>query len=104
MMCFAVLIARAIGTKRLKDDHSSQNATTSGEFFSRCPNLRSFLLEQLKLATSQSVDALHPILYPILLMLSRLRPSFTDDVNDPYSVIPFIDYVKGCDGLRHYMV
>lgn len=55
MMCFGALIRRSIGMKKpqREDNILSQNSVTSNEFFARHPELRSFLLEQLKIATSQ---------------------------------------------------
>ncbi len=55
-----------------------KRAITGAEFFHRFPLLHSYLLEQLTAAAKalQSPSAqLHPSLYPILVLLARLRPS-----------------------------
>lgn len=55
-----------------------KRAITGAEFFHRFPLLHSYLLDQLKAAAAamQSPAAkLHPSLYPILVLLARLRPS-----------------------------
>lgn len=55
-----------------------KRAITGAEFFHRFPLLHSYLLEQLTAAATalQSPGAqLHPSLYPILVLLARLRPS-----------------------------
>lgn len=72
----------------------------------RYPSLHSFLFHELKLATKLLLDessgdlgsnlakVVHPSLCPMLILLSRLKPSAitseTGDVQDPYSFLPFI--------------
>jgi hypothetical protein len=108
LMCYTSLIQRAIGTKRTKSDHATQNTTTSREFFARFPHLKESLLEQLKNAiqNSQSTE-LHPNLYPCLLLFSRLRSSTAignDQVPDAGDVSAFIPLVTRCASLRHYLI
>lgn len=74
--------------------------------FQRYPALLPFLFSELKIATellsdgasghaeSNIAKAIHPSLYPILILLSRLKPSLissgTDDALDPFILMPFI--------------
>eukprot|EP01027_Heterolobosea_sp_BB2_P017882 GEZU01025284.1.p1 GENE.GEZU01025284.1~~GEZU01025284.1.p1 ORF type:complete len:1124 (+),score=312.07 GEZU01025284.1:1727-5098(+) len=87
------------------------------DFFARYPELRPFLLQQLELATRESSSSdktsttstpgqhynLHPSLYPILLLLSRLPPALTEDENDPHGMSAFIGFILKCASLTHYM-
>ena len=55
-----------------------KRAITGAEFFHRFPLLHSYLLDQLKAAASAMrapATQLHPSLYPILVLLARLRSS-----------------------------
>jgi hypothetical protein len=55
-----------------------KRAITGAEFFHRFPLLHSYLLDQLAAAATamRAPNAqLHPSLYPILVLLARLRPS-----------------------------
>lgn len=79
--------------------------TIECDFF-RYPALHSFLFDELKIATRFSGDgfsgrseasvanAIHPSLCPILILLSRLKPSLVgteaDDPLDPFLFMPFI--------------
>lgn len=55
-----------------------KRAVTGVEFFNRFPPLHSYLLGQLQEAAQgvqEGTSCLHPSLYPILVLLSRLRHS-----------------------------
>ena len=55
---------------------SARRAITGAEFFNRFPSLHTFLLTQLQAATRQlqhGGGVVHPSLFPVLALLSRLR-------------------------------
>ena len=55
---------------------SARRAITGAEFFNRFPSLHTFLLTQLQAATKQLQQGggvVHPSLFPVLALLSRLR-------------------------------
>jgi hypothetical protein len=101
LMCYTSLMQRALGKKvKIASDH----ALTSREFFSRYPTLRPLLISQLTIATKDHI-ALHPSLYPSLLLLSRLKPmteDISEETNDD-SVKEMVPLVQQCVNNRHYM-
>lgn len=55
---------------------SARRAITGAEFFNRFPSLHTFLLTQLQAAIKQLQQGggvVHPSLFPVLALLSRLR-------------------------------
>ena len=55
---------------------SARRAITGAEFFNRYPSLHNFLLTQLQAASQQlqqGATLVHPSLFPVLALLSRLR-------------------------------
>ena len=55
---------------------SARRAITGAEFFNRFPSLHTFLLTQLQAAIKQLQQGggvMHPSLFPVLALLSRLR-------------------------------
>jgi hypothetical protein len=57
---------------------SPKRSITGAEFFHRFPLLHIYLLDELKKAADaveEGSSEMHPALYPILVLLSRLRPS-----------------------------
>ncbi|XP_077341799.1 tRNA (32-2'-O)-methyltransferase regulator THADA isoform X1 [Lithobates pipiens] len=100
-LLFSTLITRIFGVKRGKDERSKKNRMTGREFFSRFPVLYPFLLEQLE-AVANTVDSptgeskLHPSLYLLLLILSKLYPSPMDGTYSALSMAPFIPFIMRC--------
>lgn len=97
LMMYTALLHRSFG-----DNDSNKTAI---EFFTRYPRLRSFLLEQLDLVTNENREqkrVLHPSLYPMFLLLSRLRPSLEESTENN-SVSAFVPYVKKCFTMIHHM-
>ncbi|XP_015229151.1 PREDICTED: thyroid adenoma-associated protein isoform X1 [Cyprinodon variegatus] len=100
-LLFSTLITRIFGVKRGKDEHSKKNRMTGREFFTRFPALYPFLLTQLEeaAATVQSDSGhvkLHPSLFLLLLVLSRLYPSPMDGTFSPLGLAPFIPLIIRC--------
>ena len=123
---------RAVGDKSSLDEFSYKNAATASQFFARFPVLQDFLLASLKEACASAITAdaaaaegsdhttvtvptsansvgaaasggIHPALYPLLLLLSRLRPTFMSDGENSDDVSPFIPLVFACANQRHAM-
>lgn len=100
-LLFSTLITRIFGVKRGKDEHSKKNRMTGREFFTRFPVLYSFLLNQLEeaAATVESDSGqvkLHPSLFLLLLVLSRLYPSPMDGSSSPLGLAPFMPFIIRC--------
>nr|BCQ84886.1 thyroid adenoma associated protein [Symplocarpus renifolius] len=105
-LAYTALVRRMIGFLNVQKRESARRALTGLEFFHRYPALHTFLFEELKIATellgdgsskhseSNIAKAIHPSLCPILILLSRLKPSLvssdTNDALDPFSFMPFI--------------
>ncbi|XP_068183222.1 thyroid adenoma-associated protein [Antennarius striatus] len=100
-LLFSTLITRIFGVKKGKDEHSKKNRMTGREFFTRFPALYPFLLRQLEEAatTVESVSGqvtLHPSLFLLLLVLSRLYPSPMDGSSSPLSLAAFMPFLIRC--------
>ncbi|GBC02144.1 hypothetical protein RclHR1_04480008 [Rhizophagus clarus] len=103
VMLFSTLLQRTFGVRKTKDEYHSINKLTSREFFSRFPQLYPFLLDELKAAVDQLVKStkvlqtkVHPGLYPVLTLLSRLHPSLMDGSNSVLTMNPFVSLVLSC--------
>ena len=102
-------VSRTVGNKREHDEESLLNGVTAYQFFDRFPSLLPFLLGELRRAVSSgnignsgnsgnsdtgkgggggdggdggeggAATAMHPSLYPVLLLLARLQPSMGDE-------------------------
>ncbi|KAJ7373357.1 hypothetical protein OS493_012949 [Desmophyllum pertusum] len=97
-LLFSALVTRIFGVKRGRDEHSRKNCMTGREFFSRFPELHSFFQSHLQVAC-QGIDrdnTIHPSLYPVLVILSRLYPSTMDGVDTVLSMAVFVPYVISC--------
>ncbi|XP_010937104.1 uncharacterized protein [Elaeis guineensis] len=105
-LAYTALVRRMIGFLNVQKRQSARRALTGLEFFHRYPALHPFLFSELKIATAMLGDAcsghvesnmaksIHPSLCPILILLSRLKPSLIssgmDDTLDPFLFMPFI--------------
>ncbi|KAL1538687.1 thyroid adenoma-associated protein [Salvia divinorum] len=105
-LSYTALVRRMIGFLNVQKRDSARRAITGLEFFHRYPTLHSFFLNELNVATESlsegSSDELgsnlknnvHPSLCPMLIFLSRLKPSpissETGDSLEPFLFMPFI--------------
>ncbi|KAI1314886.1 hypothetical protein EDD11_001609 [Mortierella claussenii] len=104
VMLFSTLLHRVFGAKRVRDEHLAINGITSRELFARLEGLCGFLQSQLEVAVSQllsvesSTDRVHPGLYPVLTLLSRLQPSLHADPVDAVDggMFLFVTLVRRC--------
>ncbi|KAI8821746.1 putative death-receptor fusion protein-domain-containing protein [Fimicolochytrium jonesii] len=106
-MLFSTLVNKIFGTKKTKDEQHAVNALTAREFFARYPALHPLLLRELSAAAElleTRVAVLHPALYPILMILARLKPSAVDDPDVPTttSLTPFRPVVARCAAATIY--
>ncbi|KAG0349005.1 hypothetical protein BG004_002863 [Podila humilis] len=104
VMLFSTLLHRVFGAKRVRDEHLAINGITSRELFARLEGLCDFLQSQLEVAVGQlldtesSHDRVHPGLYPVLTLLSRLQPSLLADPADALDggMAAFVTLVRRC--------
>ncbi|KAL4568457.1 hypothetical protein LXL04_024070 [Taraxacum kok-saghyz] len=96
-LAYTALVRRMVGFLNVQKRESARRALTGLEFFHRYPLLHPFLYSELKIATDSSHDlanAVHPSLCPMLILLSRLKPSTiateSGDELDPFLLTPFI--------------
>lgn len=105
-LAYTALVRRMIGFLNVHKRESARRSLTGLEFFHRYPSLHFFLLEELKIATellddgstrhseSSLAKVVHPSLCPVLILLSRFKPSAiaseTGDDLDPFLFMPFI--------------
>ncbi|XP_061346165.1 uncharacterized protein LOC133291855 [Gastrolobium bilobum] len=115
-LAYTALVRRMIGFLNVHKRESVRRALTGLEFFHRYPSLHSFLFNELEVATEflgpassgdlESIrgNNLHPSLYPILILLSRLKPSSiageTGDELDPFLFMPWIRRCSTQSNLR----
>lgn len=105
-LAYTALVRRMIGFLNVQKRESARRALTGLEFFHRYPSLHPFLLNELRVATellndtppqhpeSNLAKVVHPSLCPMLILLSRLKPSTiaseAGDTLDPFLFMPFI--------------
>ncbi|BFG26701.1 hypothetical protein CerSpe_129750 [Prunus speciosa] len=115
-LAYTALVRRMIGFLNVQKRESARRALTGVEFFHRYPLLHPFLFKELKVATellgdgvsgqskSNLENAVHPSLCPVLILLSRLKPSTiaseTGDDLDPFLYMPFIRRCSTQSNLR----
>lgn len=115
-LAYTALVRRMVGFLNVHKRESARRALSGLEFFHRYPSLHSFLFKELEVATEflgpassgdlESVrgNNLHPSLYPILILLSRLKPSSvageTGDELDPFLLMPWIRKCSTQSNLR----
>ncbi|CAI0388533.1 unnamed protein product [Linum tenue] len=115
-LAYTALVRRMVGFLNVLKRDSARRALTGLEFFHRYPLLHSFLLKELKVATDLLEDAkpghsgsnlakvVHPSLCPMLILLSRLKPSTISsekgDNLDPFLFMPFIRKCSTQSNLR----
>ncbi|XP_062515689.1 tRNA (32-2'-O)-methyltransferase regulator THADA-like isoform X2 [Corticium candelabrum] len=100
-LLYSALIARVFGATRSQNLHAKHNCMTGRQFFSMFPSLHSFLLEELKKATADEVLSsgqmrLHPSLYSVLLLLSKLYPSSMEGADSALNLQCFVSFVLRC--------
>ncbi|KAI8899224.1 putative death-receptor fusion protein-domain-containing protein [Globomyces pollinis-pini] len=96
-MLFSALVNKSFGNKKPTQDFDNINAITGREFFSKFPNLHGILYDRLQNAVQcLEKDEIHPLLYPLLSLLSRAKPIADDTLDSVHSLIPFENLVIKC--------
>ncbi|KDP45495.1 hypothetical protein JCGZ_09744 [Jatropha curcas] len=115
-LAYTALVRRMIGFLNVQKRESARRALTGLEFFHRYPSLHPFFYNELKVATDLLMDTtlghsgsnlakvVHPSLCPMLILLSRLKPSTiaseSGDDLDPFLFMPFIRRCSTQSNLR----
>ncbi|XP_057980177.1 uncharacterized protein LOC131165981 isoform X2 [Malania oleifera] len=115
-LAYTALVRRMIGFLNVQKRESARHALTGLEYFHRYPSLHPFLFNELRAATeflgdgssensvSNLASVVHPSLCPILILLSRLKPSTmaseAGDSLDPFLYMPFIRRCSTQSNLR----
>ncbi|OAY85901.1 thyroid adenoma-associated protein homolog [Ananas comosus] len=115
-LAYTALVRRMIGFFNVQKRESARRSLTGVEFFHRYPALHPFIFDELKITTkllddgissnieSNIAKAIRPSLCPILILLSRLKPSpissGTDGALDPFLLVPFIQKCATQSNLR----
>ncbi|XVE83796.1 hypothetical protein DITRI_Ditri16bG0115800 [Diplodiscus trichospermus] len=108
-LAFTSLVRRMIGFMNVHKRESARRAITGLEFFHRYPLLHPFLSNELKVATELLGDTLsgqsesnlgkvvHPSLCPMLILLSRLKPStIASETGDDLDPFLFMRFIRKC--------
>ena len=113
-MTFSAAMLRVIDADKnaenveVEREQANGNAITARELFRSYPSLASCLLSMITEETSEmtSIDALHPSLFPILLLISRLQPAVysSADIDVDKILSRFIDPLLSCLGHVHHKV
>ena len=104
-MLFSVLMDKSVGNVKNRSGTAIQVQVPATEFFMKFPSLYDILLRELQTAvnTMQNMEV-HPVLFPIMCLLSKLKPSNTDCVQSSYLLAPFIELVDKCYSSSHWKV
>lgn len=115
-LAYTALVRRMIGFLNVQKRDSARRALSGLEFFHRYPSLHTFVFNELKVATEflgdvssghsefDLANVVHPSLCPLLILLSRLKPSTiaseSGDDLDPFLFMPFIRRCSTQSNLR----
>ncbi|XP_071447659.1 tRNA (32-2'-O)-methyltransferase regulator THADA isoform X2 [Hetaerina americana] len=114
-LLFGALIIRIFGVKHSREDMHRRNRMTGRVFFERFPLLYDFILEELKVASvaapsgdfscdQQLTPCIHPSLFPLLVLLSRLYPSSLEGTDSNMQLSAFIPPLKFCLKSKIYKI
>lgn len=116
-LAYTALVRRMIGFLNVHKRASARRAITGLEFFHRYPPLHSFLFNELKIATESILDGsskhlrsnlskvVHPSLCPVLILLSRLKPSpIASEAGDPLDPFLFMPFIRKCSVQNNFRI
>ena len=94
---FSSLVTRIFGVKRDMDEFSTKNMMKVRSFFQSFPSLYPFILSELECVANiikepkhqGCLDPAEAALYPVLILLAKLRPSPVTTGMDEYDVSAF---------------
>ncbi|PHT50177.1 hypothetical protein CQW23_09924 [Capsicum baccatum] len=116
-LAYTALVRRMIGFLNVHKRASARRAITGLEFFHRYPPLHSFFFNELKIATESLLDSssehlrpnlakvAHPSLCPVLILLSRLKPSpIASEAGDPLDPFLFMPFIRKCSVQSNFRI
>ncbi|KAI4366675.1 hypothetical protein MLD38_022522 [Melastoma candidum] len=116
-LAYTALVRRMIGFLNVQKRESARRSLTGLEFFHRYPLLHPFLLDELKIATASLEDesmenaesslakVVHPSLCPMLILLSRLKPSaLASEIGDNLDPFIFMPFIRKCSTQRNMKI
>ncbi|KAJ3070496.1 hypothetical protein HDU98_006506 [Podochytrium sp. JEL0797] len=106
-MLFSSLVTKVIGVKKSKDQDHAINTVSGREFFARFPRLHSFMMEKLQSAVLElngENHTVHPAFYPILTILSRLKPTALEANTSHLTLQTFRPLVEQCASSSFFKV
>lgn len=106
-LAYTALLRRMVGFLNVQKRGSARRGLTGLEFFHRYPLLHPFIYGELKAATdmldtsgpsdSNLANHVHPSLWPILILLSRLKPSpIASESGDDLDPFVFMRFIMKC--------
>ncbi|GAA0169120.1 scaffold/adaptor protein [Lithospermum erythrorhizon] len=114
---YTALVRRMIGFLNVQKRESVRRALTGLEFFHRYPLLHTFLLSELRIATEMLTNGssehlganlknvVHPSLCPMLILLSRLKPSaIASNAGDSLDPALFMPFIRSCSIQSNYKI
>ena len=94
-MLYSVLLDRCFPI--LKTEDATINTTSAREFFAKFPNIYQILLSKFKDAIDHIESGqIHPVLHPILILLSRIKYAELEDDTKAFTLSPFLELTKKC--------
>ncbi|KAI8838967.1 putative death-receptor fusion protein-domain-containing protein [Chytridium lagenaria] len=106
-MLFSTLVSKSLGTKRDKNEDDDTNTVTTRAFFSKFPELYSFLLKVLEkdgLVDVNEKDISKSLVYPVLTILVRLKPLKTSSHHDGFDMKRFEAAIEKCLSLPFWQL
>ncbi|KAH9276638.1 hypothetical protein BSLG_008435 [Batrachochytrium salamandrivorans] len=105
-MLFSSLLGKCFGVQKSKDDSDIINSTSSREFFAKFPQVYPVLLKQFEVAVVELEKGIvHPLLYPILTVLARLKSTpGSIEKGALFSLVPFGTLVRRCAGAKLWTI
>eukprot|EP00798_Chlamydomonas_sp_ICE-L_P016531 gene16531-22759_t len=119
-LCLTALVVRVLGLKNTHKWEAGKKAVSGAEFFQRYPVLHTFFLSELAVAVESLTDGnaapdqpphIHPSLYPILIVLSRLKPGgevvlqgVGEGGRQALSPAAFVPLVRRCGAAASYAI
>ncbi|CAM8996759.1 unnamed protein product [Rhodiola kirilowii] len=130
-LAYTALVKRMVGFLNVQKRESARRSITGLEFFhrytfnqyevidirERYPSLHPFLINELKVATEflrdgassqpdfSLANGVHPSLCPMLILLSRLKPStISSEIGDPLDPFAFLPFIRSCSNQSNLKV
>ncbi|XP_065213217.1 tRNA (32-2'-O)-methyltransferase regulator THADA isoform X2 [Planococcus citri] len=94
-LLLSAILTRIFGVSRSRTTVSWKNKMTGKFFFQKYPLLFDVFLFHLQQNEYEDVNV-QSALYPILLILARLYPSYHDEWNSTFQLSTFIPYIYSC--------